>query len=744
MLKIGGVVKFRYFCIVILFFIFLITSFTFPEKIEPFKGKSYVVPYVRRKINLDGRIGKDEWKGALKIYRFYQDMPGYNTPPTAKTVIYLMYDSKNLYFAVYASLKGVDNFVKQRLKRDETGNDDVGMSFDTFCKYKKSYLIQLSPYGDISDGIQIAGKGSDYSPDFEIYSKGKIYSDHYEVEAIIPFKNFKFKRKFPMKWGVVFFREMSLKKGPEQDLSIKTDRNASNVFEYEDYLIFEHPVKSRSFYFIPEIVGSYNREDLNGSYFPDYSNSNVKGSVGGTFFLRPDSETRLGVTLNPDFSEVEADEIKFDVNHRFPIFYSEKRPFFLESLDVFSNPFLTLVHTRNIIDPDIGLKFIREMGNSTIASLYALERDEPGDRFGFPGETGDINWFVLRYKYSLKGDSYLGFYSLNRRFKDGNNNVLSFDGRYRIDKRQTVGFMGLYSRYTNSPSFNRNTIDGGGWDLKYDFTSRYFNYSFETYGVSDGFYDDVGFIVRNDYWIYSGNVNFHYEPESDKALLRSFSITLSNLVGYDFEGDLTDKDKTVSIFTSLRGGHNFFFWGTKTYELYLKRGYDYNQYGFGYSCDHFKKLKFDGNCSFGDGVYYDYYFPQPGSEKNYYLGLHYYPFSSISISASGFYSKMDSNLSGRKLYGFYGFQLETKYQPYKDKYVRVLYEYRHYNYPLYNYSENNHFLQIVGTYNPQAYTAFYVGFVYGKDHNLYHPMDYDITENYKFFVKIDYMFDVDF
>ncbi len=735
--------RFRNFCVVILFFVFFTYSFIYSEKIEPFKGKKYVVPYVKGKIKLDGRIEKGEWKEALKIDKFYQIMPGYNTPPTAKTVVYLMYDSKNLYFAAYASLKNVDNFIKQRLTRDEFGNDMVGMSFDTFCKYKSSYLIQFGPYGDIADGVE-SSEGVDFSPDYEIYSKGKIYSDHYEVEAIIPFKNFKFKKKFPMKWGVMFFRGMNLKRGPEQDLSIKIDRNGSNVYEYEDYLIFEHPVNSRSFYFIPEIVGSYNRVDLNGSYFPTFSDSNFKGSLGGTFFLRPNSETRLGLTANPDFSEVEADEIKFDVNHRFPIYYEEHRPFFLESSDIFSNPFLTLVHTRNIIDPDIGLKFIKEMGNSTIASLYALERNEPGYRFGFPGETGDINWLVLRYKYSMKSDSYLGFYSLNRRFKGGDNNVLSFDGKYRIDKKQIVGFMGLYSRYTNSPFFNYKTINGYGWNLSYGYASRYFNFSFGTFGLSDGFYDDIGFIMRNDYWNYSGNFNFHYEPENDKAILRSFSISLSNLTGYDFRGNLTDKNKGISIFTNLKGGHNFFFWGTKTYELFLKRGYNYNKYGFGYSCSYFKKVKFSGNYSFGDGVYYDFYFSQPGSERDFSLGMDYYPLSSLTLSTGTFYSKMDSNLSGKKLYGFYGFQLETKYQPFKDKYVMVLYEYRHYNYPLYNYSDNNHFLQIVGTYNPQAYTAFYVGFIYGKNHNLYHPTDYDVVKNYRFFVKIDYMFDVDF
>ena len=133
-----------------------------------------------------------------------------------------------------------------------------------------------------------------------------------------------------------------------------------------------------------------------------------------------------------------------------------------------------------------------------------------------------------------------------------------------------------------------------------------------------------------------------------------------------------------------------------------------------------------------------------GSEKDFNFTVNFIPVSSIYISPSILYSKMDSDIDGRKLFGYFGFQLEAKYQPVKDKYVRILYQYTHYNYPLYDYSANNHFLQIVGTYNPRAYTALYVGFLFGRNKNLYHPVDYDLTDNYKFFVKIDYMFDVDF
>jgi len=442
--------------------------------------------------------------------------------------------------------------------------------------------------------------------------------------------------------------------------------------------------------------------------------------------------------------EVEADDIKFDVNHRFPIYYEEKRPFFLESADNFSTPLVTLFHSRNIIDPDLCFKFVRQWGNQTIASLYALERDQPGERFGFENTTGDINWYLFRYKYSLKGDSYLGLYSLNRKFEGSQNNVFSFDGRYKFTKRQAVSFMGLFSRYSDSPQFDKKTINGGGWDWKYDFTSRYFNYSFETYGVSDGFYDDAGFFRRNDYWFHSNLFNFHYEPESDKTTVRLASAYYEHTIAHDFHGNLTDRKDSLNFLLGLKGGHILVFAPSKSYELYLNNGYRYNHYLVNYWCNHFKKFHFGGYYQWGNGVYYDYYFPRKGNSYLIYLSMNIYPSSKVYISMGTYFSRMHNLADTQRLYGFFAEETEFKYQFTKNNYTRVMYQYTHYNYPLYSYSANNHFIQIVHTYNPRAYTALYFGFLYGRDHSLYHPRDWDYNRNYKLFVKLDYMFDVDF
>jgi hypothetical protein len=94
----------------------------------------------------------------------------------------------------------------------------------------------------------------------------------------------------------------------------------------------------------------------------------------------------LDATINPDFSQVESDAFQVEVNRRYPIFYSEKRPFFMEGVDIFN--FFTIdhgylpaaVHTRRIVDPVWGAKVTGTLGRTSIGFLSAGD-EGPGLAF---------------------------------------------------------------------------------------------------------------------------------------------------------------------------------------------------------------------------------------------------------------------------------------------------------------------------------------------------------------------------
>ena len=84
----------------------------------------------------------------------------------------------------------------------------------------------------------------------------------------------------------------------------------------------------------------------------------------------PSPAMTLNATINPDFSQVETDQLQLNFNDSFALFYQEKRPFFLEGADYFTTPFQVL-YTRQIADPDYGLRVTGRSGRSTSGSTHA-------------------------------------------------------------------------------------------------------------------------------------------------------------------------------------------------------------------------------------------------------------------------------------------------------------------------------------------------------------------------------------
>ena len=97
------------------------------------------------------------------------------------------------------------------------------------------------------------------------------------------------------------------------------------------------------------------------------------------------SNVTADFTVNPDFSQIESDQPQIEVNQRFPLFFSELRPFFLEGQEIFNivAP-INFVHTRTIVDPRVGAKLTGKIGRTALGVLYADDetpgrRDDPSD-----------------------------------------------------------------------------------------------------------------------------------------------------------------------------------------------------------------------------------------------------------------------------------------------------------------------------------------------------------------------------
>jgi hypothetical protein len=191
----------------------------------------------------------------------------------------------------------------------------------------------------------------------------------------------------------------------------------------------------------------------------------------------------LDATVNPDFSQVETDASQVTVNERFALFYPEKRPFFLEGIELFATP-NQLVYTRRIVDPTAGGKVTGKVGKTGIAVLSAAD------------DTGDAHaWFnVARLRQDIFANSLAGLTYTDRVEGERFNRVLAADTR--------VVFKKLY--YVMGQVGGSWTSDGGAtrvspmWHGEVDRTARRFGFNYKLTAFGDEFETQAGYVPRTN------------------------------------------------------------------------------------------------------------------------------------------------------------------------------------------------------------------------------------------------------
>ena len=177
---------------------------------------------------------------------------------------------------------------------------------------------------------------------------------------------------------------------------------------------------------------------------PDqWGKADSKPDAGITVKYGITSSVTLDGTYRPDFSQVESDAFQVEVNQRYPIFYSEKRPFFMEGMGTFElagaegdGNMRTAVHTRRIVDPLYGVKLTGNLSKFTFAALSASDR-APGQVDSSDPNYGERKSFnVGRALYSVGKGSYVGGLFTDTEFGGGHNRVAAGDVSLHIGEHQ--------------------------------------------------------------------------------------------------------------------------------------------------------------------------------------------------------------------------------------------------------------------------------------------------------------------
>ena len=523
-----------------------------PLVLPPAKALPVRLPRFRTHPVIDGHLDDEVWRQAFILKDFHQVQPGDNISPSHQTEVLLGYDDKFLYVAFRAH----DNSGKVRATiaaRDQIFDDDtVGMYLDTFNDQRKAYQLFFNPLGVQADAVFTEGQGSDSSVDIVMESKGAITKDGYVVEIAIPFKSLRYEAGEGKLWGVHFQRHIK-HLNDELDSWMPISRDLSGYLNQEGHLTgLEGISTERTLEIIPTLTISERGQRTSAANVaaPDatqFINQGPKFKPGLTmkYGIRPNVTASL--TLNPDFADVEADQTVITANQRFPIFFAEKRPFFLEGIDIFRTP-LQAVHTRAIVSPDVAGKLTGKVGRNTFGFLFASD-PAPGnfsqEERNDPKKSAKIAKFldknatiaVLRLKHDLGRQSSVGVIATSYNFIEKHNQLAGIDGRFRLDQQTTVSFqlLGTTSRrFFYDPSLDNNiyrTGNGFGYAWNFDKSKRHLYLGLSGEGRTRDYIADVGFTKRTDTNSETLYLSYSSEPKPKAQLV---SWRASNSLGTNF------------------------------------------------------------------------------------------------------------------------------------------------------------------------------------------------------------------
>jgi hypothetical protein len=558
------------------------------------------IPLLEKPPVIDGQLNDAAWQHAAVFGEFLQTQPGDNVPPSHPTEVLMGYDAKNLYIA-FRIVEPRDKVRATVAKRDNIFSDDyVGMYIDTFNDKRQAYCFFFNPLGVQADGVFTEGNGEDYSVDIVMDSKGSLTPDGFLVEVAIPFKSLRYVAGKDKSWGVHIFRRIKYTNN-ELDSWMPTNRSISGSLSQAGHITgFDGIETSRQIEVIPSFTVSESGRRTRFTFDNDpqgrYVNEGVKGDFGLTAKIGLTPTITLDFAYNPDFAQVEADAPVTTANQRFPIFFAEKRPFFLERVEIFRSP-LDLVNTRAIVDPDIAAKLTGRHGKNTFGLLYASD-NAPGNyspderqglfecrlrRIGDPTVNCPIERFVdknadigvLRFKRDVGKESSIGFFGTTYNFVDRHNNTGGFDGRVRFDEKTVAEFqvVGTNSRRnfydSDQDRVNYRTGNGVGYSVWVERGGRNWYMNYLAQGRSRDYRADVGFTQRTDTNYAGSYIRYQTDPNSKKAIIQKRLQNATN-VSYDWSGRtqymFTDTQFQVSLHKQTYISGNIQFGKEKVYE----------------------------------------------------------------------------------------------------------------------------------------------------------------------------------
>ena len=374
-------------------------------------------------IVVDGVLDDAGWRRVEPVTDFKRYIPTPGGPHRSSTEVRVAQDATHLYVAV--RVQGTSQRPVARIApREDINNDDqIGVYLDPFHDGRGGYIFYFNPRGIQQDARFAFGRW--YGAwNTVVYAEGELHDDGYTLEVAIPFRSLRYpdvaggRGAATQTWGVLITRRI-----PQEGVKVawpQMQPKHPRMFAQAAALRGVQPPELGTGLELQPVVAANHQTardapgrplDWTGDDLP--VSASVRPGLDARWAVTPD--LGLAGTVNPDFSQVEGDIQQINLNQRFAFFYPERRPFFLNGLEAYTDSTRTL-YTRSVVDPVYGLKLSGRQGLLGVGFLHALDSAPQASvhELGSPGFDADdltdriASTTFLRTRFDVVDKGYVG------------------------------------------------------------------------------------------------------------------------------------------------------------------------------------------------------------------------------------------------------------------------------------------------------------------------------------------------
>ncbi len=492
---------------------------------------------------LDGVLDEPAWQRATTAGEFIMQDPVLGGTPTERTDIRVVFNRDHLYIGVTNYDSEPDKLLGNTRKRDEflSADDRFMWTIDTFLNQQTGYFFEMNPAGLMADSLM--GPGGSNNREWDGIWNARVRQSEigWVIEIDIPFRTLAFDPNAPA-WGINFQRTVRRKNeelmwtGYERNQGLRRMSNAGLLVGLTDV------TQGKGLEVKPYLAGTV----ADGPGHTPALARHTTGDLGGELTYNITPSLRAVATVNTDFAETEVDNRRVNLT-RFPLFFPEKRGFFLDGATFFdfpNNAFfsrrigLAAGQPQTIIG---GGKMTGQAGRQDVGLLYV----RTGDDEGASGE----NFLVARVRRRALQQSYVGaIYTRRDAALDGGGARQTAGVDFRLATSTFRKNKNLFATgYVVMNSTPGSTGGSAAFGAMLDYPNDVVDVSLSFQEVQEHYDPAVGFTARRAFRRYTPEARWNPRPVGNRWI-RRFGFGAQPNIYTNLQGELESVDGNIQAF----------------------------------------------------------------------------------------------------------------------------------------------------------------------------------------------------